>query len=207
MLDLRAYEYLSPPPRTGDTEADALAFLRENGRPKIAAHVLEVADTAVALARRFGLNPAVARTAAILHDISGVMKPADMMACALAHGWYIDESEQRYPFILHQRMSRVLAREVFGIHDETVLSMVACHTTLKDGATDDDILLFLADKLAWDQPGTPPYFDPVSQALDTSLAFAAGVYMRYVLAHGMILLPHRWFLEAKAYVEASHDDR
>jgi len=200
---LFSYPALNPPPLTGDIETDALAFLRANGKASIARHVLAVAQTAQTLAERFGLDVGIARTAALLRDIAGVMPPADMLQYARDYAWPLDASEQQHPFLLHQRISRDMARELFGINDETVLSMIACHTTLKAHATDEQMLLFIADKLSWDQDGTPPFYDCVWHALDASLAHAARAYIHYVLDHGMILSPHAWLIEAKDDLDAT----
>ncbi|EJW16375.1 hydrolase (HAD superfamily) [Paenibacillus alvei DSM 29] len=59
--------------------------------------------------------------------------------------------------IIHQKLSKVMARDIFGITDNEVLDAVGCHTTLRANATQLDLVLFVADKIAWDQQGTPPY--------------------------------------------------
>ena len=79
--------------------------------------------------------------------------------------------------------------------------MIECHTTLKDDANDYDILLFLADKLAWDQAGTPPYYDYIRQALYTSLSYAAKEYLRYIRNNNLILYPHTWLIKAENYLQ------
>lgn len=56
--------------------------------------------------------------------------------------------------------------------------------------------LFIADKLAWDREGTPPFYEEVSVALDQSLEAACYQYMKYVVEHDMILCPHDKFVEA-----------
>ena len=201
MLDLSKFDYVNITQLTGNIEDDAISFLKENNKHKIAGHVLEVAEVAEELAAQFRLDSYIARTAAILHDISGVLKTDDMMAYALNSKWWIDESEKKYPFLLHQRISCNIAKDIFGIENKTILSMIECHTTLKDNANDYDILLFLADKLAWDQEGTPPYYNYVQQALCTSLIYAAKEYIHYVLNNNLILYPHAWLIAAKDYLQ------
>ena len=201
MLDLSKYAYITLPQFTGSIEDDAALFLRANNKHKIREHVINVAGVAAELANQFGLDCDIARTAAMLHDISGVLKPDDMMAYALACAWWVDESEKKYPFLLHQRISRCMAQEMFVVKDETILSMIECHTTLKNHASDYDIVLFLADKLAWDRGGTPPYYDEIRLALRTSLMHAAKEYFRYAFDNNMILYPHTWMIEAKGYLQ------
>jgi len=56
--------------------------------------------------------------------------------------------------------------------------------------------LFLADKLAWDQPGLPPYDALVRAAMRDSLGRACLVHIEYCLENGLILMPHRQLLAA-----------
>ncbi|MDR0928262.1 MAG: bis(5'-nucleosyl)-tetraphosphatase (symmetrical) YqeK [Oscillospiraceae bacterium] len=192
---------LPPVSHSGDLAADTSAFLTARGKPHTAAHCRAVAETSRALASRFGLNEETAATAALLHDISAVLPARDMLRYAQACGWVIDPAEAAHPFLLHQRVSADMAGQLFGVVDPAVLSAIACHTTLKAQASGQDMLLFLADKLAWDQEGVPPFYDAVFSALEDGLAQACLVYIRYVFDHGMILFPHRWLIEAKEWIE------
>lgn len=101
----------------------------------------------------------------MLHDIVAVMKPEDMLGYARAINWYICEAEERYPFLLHQRLSAVLAIELFGVDDDEITGPIRCHTTLRANASDYETALFVADKLAWDQDGEPPFYNNVKKRL------------------------------------------
>jgi predicted HD superfamily hydrolase involved in NAD metabolism len=176
-------------------------FLTARGKPRTAAHCRAVAETSRVLAVRFGENEGIATTAALLHDISAVLPAQDMLRHAQSNGWVIDPAEAAHPFLLHQRVSADMAAQLFGVDDPAVLSAIACHTTLKAHASAQDMVLFLADKLAWDQEGVPPFYDAVFTALQGGLLQACLVYMRYVLDHGMVLFPHRQLLEAKEWLQ------
>lgn len=67
------------------------------------------------------------------------------------------EAERKFPMIIHQKLSRVIAKEIFKVEDEEILNAICCHTTLRKHATKMDLVLFVADKIEWDQKGTPPY--------------------------------------------------
>lgn len=102
--------------------------------------------------------------------------------------------------IIHQKLSRVIAEELFGIRDQNVLSAVECHTTLKPGASLMDKVLFVADKLAWDQPGVPPYREEMISRLEVSLDEAAFAYIHYLWRQRERLkVVHPW-------LEAAYDD-
>lgn len=53
-----------------------------------------------------------------------------------------------------------------------------------------EMALFIADKLAWDKSGTPPFYEEVNAALDISLEAACYKYMDYMADNDMILCPH-----------------
>jgi predicted HD superfamily hydrolase involved in NAD metabolism len=184
---------------TGSIREDASAFLLRHGCPVIADHVMRVGQEARRLAERFGTDPDLAEVAGYLHDISGVFPNAQRVEVARALGLDVLPEEERFPLIVHQKISKVMAREMFGVTDERTLDAMECHTTLKAGATTEDLVLFVADKIEWDQPGTPPYLDDVKQALERSLEHAAFAYIRHLWDNRQHLrVLHPW-LEAAYY--------
>ena len=99
--------------------------------------------------------------------------------------------------ILHQKLSAILAHELFGVDDLAVLSAIGCHTTLRADATPLDKVVFLADKIAWDQSGSPPYRDALLDALTHSLDAGACVYLQHLWAQRATLpVVHPWFENA-----------
>ena len=103
---------------------------------------------------------------------------------------------QKYHFLLHQRISRILAEKQFGIHDPDILDAVECHTTLKKNAGLYDKVIFIADKISWDQEGLPPYYDTLKQLAKQSPDEACFFYISYQFDHNLLLMPHRWIREA-----------
>ncbi|MCH5340199.1 MAG: bis(5'-nucleosyl)-tetraphosphatase (symmetrical) YqeK [Acetatifactor sp.] len=199
-MEIRDFEYIKiPPPASLEERITETYFL--NNRPKTLKHVQEVADTCVKIADQYGLDREKCRIAGLLHDIGAVMKSEHMVDYTVSHGIQLDEAEKMYPFLLHQRVSRMFAEDVLGIKDEDILSAVECHTTLKSCPGKYDMALFIADKLSWDREGVPPYFNEVKRGLQLSLESASLAYITYSMDNGMILHPHRWLLEAKEYLE------
>lgn len=199
-MDMSKYPYIEVPSLSGDPLEDAVRLLRANGKEATLAHVRAVADACGALAPRFSLREDRCRLCGLLHDLGAVMRPEDMLSFARGRGMAIDPAEEKYPFLLHQRLSEVLSRELLGVRDEAALLAVGCHTTLRADPSPYDMALFLADKLAWDQEGTPPYAEAVRAALSHSLESACLTYIDYVLLNGRVLCPHRRLLEARAYL-------
>lgn len=177
---------------SGDLSKDVAAFLIHHGHPNTAAHCRQVAAKAQQLAQRFDVDVHAAQQAGWLHDVSAVFPVADRIEAARAFGLEVLPEEEAVPLIVHQKLSVVLAREIFGVKDQGVLSAVGCHTTLKAGASLLDKVVFLADKLAWDQKGNPPFTAQVTAALQTSLDAAALAYQQYLLDSGKIKVAHPW---------------
>jgi len=190
---LTAFSYITIPALTGDIKTDIEALLTANNKAKTFDHVKAVAEMNVKIAGQYGLDKEICELCGYLHGISAVVTPGDMMAYAMEKGWHIDEAENKHPFLLHQRISKLIAEQDFGITDERILSAIECHTTLKTNPSACDMALFIADKLAWDQEGEAPFHTVVSDTLKQSLEAASLVYMDYIVEHKMTLHPHKWF--------------
>ena len=170
-------------------------YLSRN-KVKTLKHAEEAAETAAWLAGIHHLDIQKARTALLLHDISAVMTPQEMYETAVERGMPLDPAEEKYHFLLHQRMSRIIAEKQFGIQDEDILSAIECHTTLKKNAGLYDQLVFIADKISWDQEGIPPYYEELREKAAESLEEACFFYIHYQFENKLLLMPHRWISEA-----------
>jgi len=186
---------------TGDVKADVKSLLDAYAKTKRTFdHAKDVAEMNIKIAEQYGLDKDVCEISGYLHDISSVISPEDMLSYAMENNWYIDDAERKYPFLLHQRISGVIAREDFNITDERILSAVEHHTTLKANPSAYDMALFVADKLAWDQEYDAPFYAVVNDALKQSLESACLCYMDYIVDNKMILHPHKWFEEGREFL-------
>jgi HD superfamily phosphohydrolase YqeK len=60
-----------------------------------------------------------------------------------------------------------------------------------------DKIVFIADKLKWDQAGDPPYLEALQAALKQSLDAGAFLYLNYLWQQRETLLAlHPWVAEA-----------
>lgn len=183
---------------------DMVQFLKLHGHPKTAAHCHAVGKKAAEIARQFAADPIQAQTAGWLHDISAVIPNPERLEFARAHNLEILAEETAFPMLLHQKISVVLAQQIFNVTDPPILSAIGCHTTLKPQSSLLDRVVFLADKIAWDQPGQPPYLPELLAALETSLDNAILVYLDYlweILATRGVR--HPWFIQARNELYAS----
>lgn len=157
-----------------------VALLTRHALPKTAGHCLRVGEQAKRIARRFGEDEGKAEIAGWLHDVSAIVPNDQRIALAESLGLDVLGEERRLPMIVHQKLSVVIARDTFNITDPTILSAVGCHTTLKANASELDKVVFVADKIAWDQPGQPPYLTALTTALDQSLDAAALCFINWL---------------------------
>ena len=172
-------------------------LLIHNGYTNTAQHCIAVARQARQLAEQFGADPQQAQAAGWLHDVSAIIPPAQRLSVARRWGLEILPAEETAPMLLHQRLSAVIAQNLFGITDNRVLGAIACHTTLKAHASRLDKVVFIGDKVAWDQPGTPPYHRQLAQALTHSLDQAVFCYLDHLWQQRETLAAvHPWFVDA-----------
>lgn len=200
----RQGELIMHPPRyelrqfapTGNFAVDVPTFLKSH--PKTAEHCANVAAEARRIAGLVGANPDQAEIAGWLHDSSAIYPDSERLALAHQHKIDVLTEEAAFPMILHQKLSVVVARDVFRVTDEAILSAIGCHTTLKKDASLLDKVVFVADKTAWDQAGEPPYLREVIAGLERSdINQAALAYLRYLWERRASLrVVHPWMVEA-----------
>lgn len=182
---------------TSDLEKDSYEFLIKHNRARIAEHSLRVAHKAKLLARQYGVDENLAETAGLLHDIGGVYSNDKRVGICEMLKIKVLQEEKELPLILHQKISEVMAQDIFNIKSHEVLSAIECHTTLKAGAAALDKVLFVADKIEWDQEGVPPYKDELERALNISLELAAFTYIKYLFNDkSKLKVVHPWLREA-----------
>ena len=190
------FSYIKTETLSGDIRTDIKTLLFINGKNNTYIHVSNVAERNALIAKTYNLKHDKCVIAGLLHDISAIIKPADMLEYAYENRLDTCEAERKYPFLLHQRLSKICAIEYFNISDEEILSAIECHITLKRRSSKYEMSLFIADKLAWDKRGIPPFYEEVNAALDISLEAACYRYIEYMVNNDMILCPHDNWIEA-----------
>lgn len=170
-------------------------YLASKNCEKTYYHCMEVGEYAYQLGEKYLTSPEKVSIAGYLHDISAIYPNNQRINVAQKYGIELNEAEMAFPMIIHQKISKSIAKMDFGIEDNEILSAIECHTTLKKNYSDIDLVLFVADKIKWDQEGKPPYLDGLLQALNCSLEDAAYFYIDYILKHD-IKVVHPWLWDA-----------
>lgn len=189
-------EYFYPVTDLDDIEQQVKRYLSYFDKADVFEHSKQVAIQAKELAKKFDLATELAYQAGLLHDISAVIPNEKRIAVQKEQDETIYEAEYQVPMLLHQRQSVYIAQKFFGITETEILSAICCHTTLKSGSTDLDKCVFIADKIAWDRIGIPPYHKELREALEKSLDTGVQVYIDW-LCQGDLLVMHPWLAEAR----------
>lgn len=155
------------------------------------------------------------KIAVLLHDVGRVVDYTDIVAFCENNGKYVSQSELKALGILHQFASKIIAKQVFGIEDTTILNAIECHTTLKANPSIVDKMVFLSDKLSWKESEMADLIYRMKMKLknygEYSLDLALFEYHKdmYDKRESMSCY-HDWSLEAYHYLydkmlEATHD--
>ena len=136
------------------------------------------------------------KTAALLHDISAIRTPQEMYSTAKKRGLPIDPAEEKYHALLHQRISKIIAQEDFGITDVQILNAIECHTTLKTNACVFDKIIFIADKISRNPQDVPQYEDLLQSGSEQKLNEACYLFIKHQFDNGLLVFAHQWLTDA-----------
>ncbi|SFC41596.1 putative HD superfamily hydrolase of NAD metabolism [Bacillus sp. 491mf] len=182
---------------TGDWELDIQRLLEQYNKPHTYEHSVRVANEAKRIAKRFELDEAAAAIAGYLHDISAIIPNDQRIQVAEQMQIEVLQEERIFPMIIHQKLSKRIANDIFKVENETILDAIGFHTTLRKNATPLDMVLFVADKIEWDQSGTPSYITEIKEALELSLEHASFAYISFLWEQKESLkVIHPWLRDA-----------
>ncbi|MEY8745577.1 bis(5'-nucleosyl)-tetraphosphatase (symmetrical) YqeK [Bacillales bacterium AN1005] len=191
--------YLKEIQFSGDLKKDIKSFFAVHKDGKTLAHTLSVASEAKRVATLYGADPVKAEQAALLHDISNVVPVTEMLDLAKKLSIEIMDEEYTYGRIVHQKLSKAMAREIFNITDQEILDAIECHTTLKAQASLMDKVLFISDKISWQLPGDHQYLLEARHKVDEmKLNEGVLIYLNQVWENrSKLKLIHPWLIEAR----------
>ena len=112
--------------------------------PNRVAHVLGCRDTAVELAKRWGVSEEDAARAGILHDITKALDGPLQLTLCREYGTILDSFSSKYPKTLHALTGSLVAERIFG-EREAVVSAICHHTTGKADMNMLEKIIYVAD--------------------------------------------------------------
>ena len=108
-------------------------------------HSVNVAQSAVELARHYGADEDKAEIAGILHDSCKEIPKDEMLQIMTRGGIILDAVEQGTSKLWHPIAGSVYARDTLGIDDEDILNAIRYHTTGRAGMSLLEKVIFIAD--------------------------------------------------------------
>lgn len=197
--------------RLYDAQPD-FVWLREEAAklldPKRVPHVLGCEKEAACLAVRWGADPALAREAAILHDITKNLSLSEQLPLCERYDILIDNMERESSQLLHAKTGAALARAQFGVSD-AVYNAIFWHTTAKAEMSVLEQVLYLADYI---EPSRRPFdgldalrkeaYRDLNDAMILGLTMGiADIKRRGIQPHPRSAEALRWFQQQKKQKE------
>jgi predicted HD superfamily hydrolase involved in NAD metabolism len=187
----------------GILRQNVLDWLAHNVPESRISHILRVEQMAITLAQLHGVDVAKAAQAGLMHDLAKYFKPQILLEIAQKEDLPIDPVDVANPHLLHADVSAIVARDVFGITDEEILTAIANHTLGSPGMSALSCVVFLSDTL---EPGRgdTPELNTLRQISQNNLDEAVWMTCDYTLkhliekhclVHPQAIATRNWFLQ------------
>lgn len=157
------------------------------------AHSIGVANTAVALAKRFGVDVDRAYTAGLLHDCAREFENEQLPAEAAKRGIVAGEVEKTMPLLLHAYIGAKMVTEIYGVDDAEIIQAIYRHTVGARDMTPLDKIIYFADMIEPNRnyPGVEELreFAAKSSSLDEIILKALDESIIFIVQKGTLLHP------------------
>ena len=182
------------------SEDEIKEYLKKNLKESRYYHSLGVMDTAVSLAKHYGADAVKARVAGLVHDCAKNMKGDALVKLAKENGYSIDVMYEKSPQLLHGIVGAIIAKTLFGIEDNEVLSAITYHTTGREAMSLLDKIIYIADFIEPSRcfPGIDVIRSSALVDLDVTLIKCFDESIKYILSKGQLL--HLSTINSRNYV-------
>ena len=157
------------------------------------AHSIGVANTAVALAKKFGVDTDKAYIAGLLHDCAREFENEQLPAEAIKRGIEIGEVEKTMPLLLHAYIGAKMISEIYGVEDSEIRQAIYRHTVGARDMTPLDKIIYFADMIEPNRnyPGVEELreFAEKSSSLDEILLHALDESIIFIVHKKTLLHP------------------
>ena len=142
---------------TGDSDTISEGFDRLYDRARCALekrlneyrflHSISVADTAVMMAARYGVDVDKARIAGLLHDWDKNLGDEELFARAREFGIEPHDNYEDLGVLLHAQTGAIAVQRAFPELADDVIQAIARHTSAASDMTDLDMIIYVADMI------------------------------------------------------------
>lgn len=130
-------------------------------------HSLNVADSARALAEKYGCDKEKAYTAGLLHDVMKNASDSEQLSVITSAGWALSDCEKANPKLWHAIAGAAYMKTELQIEDDELITAVRYHTTARKNMSLLEKVIYVADFISADRDY--PEVDEVRQAAGESL--------------------------------------
>ena len=164
------------------------------------AHVIGTAETAFALAERWGADPEKARRAGMLHDITKALSQKEQLHICEKYAMMPTSCQSENPKLLHAKTGALVAERMFG-EEEAIVSAIRWHTTGRPDMTLLEKIIYIADYMepSRDFPGVKTLRELVWKDLDAAIFRGLDQTLAHLRAKGRIVDPDS--LDAWSYYQ------
>ena len=167
-------------------------LLAKSLKPSRYQHSLGVAETAVFLAERFGIDREQAQVAGLLHDCAREFPNEDLIQEAEKRQIAVEPVEKQMPLLLHAYVGARLVVEKYGVNDKAVERAIWRHTVGGAQMTELDKIIWFADMIEpqRDYPGVEKLRE-LSRTVSLDEMMLAGLTqsIAFVLQKGGLIHP------------------
>lgn len=191
---------------TGDFEKDIKAYFLMHHRLDTYEHTLDVVRELYNIEKQFGIIEEGSDMACYCHDLGRVVDKYEIIEFCIQNNIEITDEEIKMPSILHQKISRFIAENVFGIKNKNILNAIRYHTTLRREPSNMEMVVLLADKLSWKEEGYEEFVKGIREAIEHSKEKVIFFYLTNLeLNKENLLLYHRDSKEAYEFFRQKHN--
>ena len=167
-------------------------LLAKSLKPSRYQHSVGVAETAVFLAQRFGVNEEQAKVAGLLHDCAREFRNEDLITEAEKRLIMVGNIERQMPLLLHAYVGSRLVTEKYGVSDQAIEQAIWRHTVGGAKMTKLDKIIWFADMIEpnRDYPGVEELRSLAkTAALDDMVLAGLTQSITFVLQKGGLIHP------------------
>ena len=166
------------------------------------AHVLGCRDTAVEMARRWGVDETAAARAALLHDVTKALDGSLQLTLCQQYDIILDDFSTQNPKTLHALTGSLVAERIFG-ESTAVVSAIRSHTTGKAGMNTLEKIIYVADYIEpnRDFPGVEQLRKLAYTNLDKALKLGLEMTLDVLRKQGRQISPES--IQALAYLHTT----
>ncbi|MGI5850427.1 MAG: bis(5'-nucleosyl)-tetraphosphatase (symmetrical) YqeK [Christensenellales bacterium] len=173
-------------------QKELILFLKKHIGKKRLQHSVNTAKEAMALAKKYGVDPQKAYIAGLLHDVAKGETSESLISIADEYGVAVDEFEICNPELMHGKIGAIMINKLLGIDDDEILNAIRWHTTGHKEMTILEKIIYIADII---EPGRK-FLDVKTikklayRDIDAAMIFSLEHVMEFVRNKGFSLHPN-----------------